>query len=164
MSDYISGTGSVWPYYSNLNTDSTTTRDTSDVLDKDDFLKILITQLQYQDPSSPLEDREFIAQMAQFSSVEQMMNIATEISLLRQSMGISSDLIGKSITWESLSDDGSSWEMDTGVVTAITFRDGQQYAMIGETEVPLEQIVKIWQGEQSDTEQGDESELEDGSE
>ncbi|MDR5658265.1 flagellar hook capping FlgD N-terminal domain-containing protein [Serpentinicella sp. ANB-PHB4] len=44
-------------------------------MDKDAFLKLLVTQLQNQDPLSPMEDREFIAQMAQFSSLEQMQNL-----------------------------------------------------------------------------------------
>lgn len=44
-------------------------------LDKDAFLRLLVTQLQNQDPLSPMEDREFIAQMAQFSSLEQMQNL-----------------------------------------------------------------------------------------
>jgi len=47
----------------------------SNDLDKDAFLRLLITQLQNQDPLDPMEDREFIAQMAQFSSLEQMQNL-----------------------------------------------------------------------------------------
>ncbi len=44
-------------------------------LDKDAFLRLLVTQLQNQDPLNPMEDREFIAQMAQFSSLEQIQNL-----------------------------------------------------------------------------------------
>ena len=47
---------------------------------KDEFLKILITQLSHQDPTQPMQDKEFIAQMAQFSSLEQMTNVSAEIS------------------------------------------------------------------------------------
>ena len=47
----------------------------NDNLDKDAFMKLLTTQLSNQDPLNPMEDREFIAQMAQFSSLEQMQNL-----------------------------------------------------------------------------------------
>ncbi|MFP4509581.1 MAG: flagellar hook assembly protein FlgD [Spirochaetaceae bacterium] len=51
-------------------------------LGRDDFLSILITQLQNQDPTEPMEDREFIAQMAQFSSLEQVTNMSEEFRRL----------------------------------------------------------------------------------
>jgi len=51
-------------------------------LGKDDFLSILITQLKYQDPSAPMEDKQFIAQMAQFSTLEQMTGMAANFSKL----------------------------------------------------------------------------------
>ncbi len=49
-------------------------------LDKDDFLKILITQLTHQDPTEPMKDTEFVAQMAQFSTLEQMSNMNAEMA------------------------------------------------------------------------------------
>lgn len=59
------------------------TKKTSD-LNKDTFLKLLITQMQNQDPLNPMEDREFIAQMAQFTSLEQMQNLNENLNTTQE--------------------------------------------------------------------------------
>jgi flagellar basal-body rod modification protein FlgD len=111
-------------------------------LGKDDFLKILITQLQNQDPLQPLEDKEFIAQMAQFSSVEQLSNISTEISLMRQSLGSVSGLIGKQVSWINTSADDSD-TVKSGIVEAIAMKDGKQYAIVDGESIDLTNVVGI---------------------
>jgi len=68
-------------------------------LDRDDFLKILITQLSFQDPTAPMQDKEFIAQMAQFSSLEQMTAMAKDFARLTAMIGGSeaSSSLGKNV-------------------------------------------------------------------
>lgn len=91
-------------------------RKASQELGKDDFLKLLITQLQNQDPTSPMENTEFIAQMAQFSSLEQMTNMSTEFTKLANMLnsGEAVSLLGKSV--EVASGETSL----SGVVEAVT--------------------------------------------
>jgi flagellar basal-body rod modification protein FlgD len=119
-----------------------TTKDASKTLGKDDFMKILITQLQHQDPSQPLQDKEFIAQMAQFTSLEQLSNMNTEMKALRQTMGLSPAYIGKQISWSVLDSAGKS-VVKSGVIDALTFKSGIQYANVKGEEVSLDQIVKV---------------------
>lgn len=68
-------------------------------LGKDDFLRILLTQLTHQDPTSPLEDKEFVAQMAQFSTLEQMTNMSADLAkvfgIMARSQAIG--LLGKTV-------------------------------------------------------------------
>jgi flagellar basal-body rod modification protein FlgD len=50
---------------------------------KDEFLKLLLTQLAYQDPMAPMEDKEFISQMAQLSTLDQMTSMANDFAQLK---------------------------------------------------------------------------------
>lgn len=71
-------------------------------LDKDAFMLLLVTQFKYQDPLNPMEDKEFISQLSQFSSLEQLMNLNTSMeglntSTQQQQMINATSYIGKSV-------------------------------------------------------------------
>lgn len=84
------------------------TQRTNDALDKDAFLQLLVTQMQYQDPLDPQDNSEYVAQLAQFSALEQMTNVyksVEEVSQLVSNIDTSvlvgqlSSMIGKDIAW-----------------------------------------------------------------
>ncbi|WP_077211525.1 flagellar hook assembly protein FlgD [Bacillus dakarensis] len=106
----------------------------SNNLGKDDFLKILMVQLQNQDPSSPMEDKEFISQMATFSTLEQITNMNTNILRLvesqEQNQLISySQFIGKEVSWHKIVETENDGEEPTiqegsGKVVSVQFKNG----------------------------------------
>jgi flagellar basal-body rod modification protein FlgD len=98
-------------------------REPRQALGKTDFLELLMKQLAYQDPLSPMEDKEFIAQMAQFSSLEQMTTMSENFSKLSGDFTRVADLISGSAATAAL---GKSVELVNGestvqgVVKAVT--------------------------------------------
>lgn len=106
-------------------------------LGKDEFLKILMTQIQNQDPLSPMDDREFISQMTTFSSLEQMMNMNESIGLLVNNQMMSpvvqySHLIGKEVSYYAIDEETGQVkepkEMVVNEVIAISENNG--YAVL----------------------------------
>ncbi|KOS63003.1 flagellar hook assembly protein FlgD [Lysinibacillus agricola] len=103
-------------------------------LGKDAFLQLLITQLQHQDPTNPMDDREFISQMAQFSSLEQMQNMTkTMESLLasqQQTQLMSyTTFVGKEVKWHEITDELDEDKKPiinegTGIIESLKFVDG----------------------------------------
>lgn len=142
MADDAISTSNVWPYYSAMNT---TTRGSGPdgSLGKNEFLQILVAQISNQDPLDPMGDTEFIAQMAQFSSLEQMMNMAEAMGQLSSSLGLYASMIGKQIGWESLAEDGTV-EVKTGTVDSLILRDGELHVVSGEEQIPMNRVVSVF--------------------
>lgn len=111
-------------------------------LGKDAFLKILTTQLSNQDPSSPLEDKDFIAQMATFSSLEQLTNLNQAFEKFSgNQMSQFAVSIGKEITWTPAGTTSSV----SGVVNGISTQNGSYYYIVNEEKIPVESVTEIKQ-------------------
>ncbi len=95
-------------------------------LNQDDFLKLLTTQLANQDPLKPMEDTQFIAQMAQFSSLQQATTLTKDFQAFSSAQQISSaqNLLGRTV---SLSSEGT---IATGTVSEVQIRDGAAEIMV----------------------------------
>lgn len=121
------------------------TQQINDGLGKMDFLNILITQLRYQDPMNPMDDKEFIAQLAQFSALEQM----TEQTKWVQ-MSYANSLTGQQVLYSGT--DGTTAQ---GTVASVRLDSGQPILTIGDEDATLDQVVETtsttggWMAEQA---------------
>jgi flagellar basal-body rod modification protein FlgD len=112
----------------------------SDKLDQDTFLKLLVAQLKYQDPSNPASSTEFMAQTAQFTQVERLNELKTlqADQLVAQMMLSASGMVGKTITFAG--PDGTDV---TGLVTSAHFNGSAPTLRVGDTDVPLPAVKEV---------------------
>ena len=108
-----------------------TTRSTTANMGKDEFLKILVAQLQNQDPTEPMKDTDFIAQMAQFSSLEQMQQLNAGFGYTQ-----AYSLLGKTVTSTITGSDGNQ-SVVSGVVSGVTTVSSQPYLVVNGNLVPM---------------------------
>ncbi|WP_202077089.1 flagellar hook assembly protein FlgD [Caldalkalibacillus salinus] len=127
-------------------------------LGKDAFLKVLVTQLSNQDPLQPLEDREFISQMTQFSSLEQLTNVNEHLQQffnhqINGSMASYANMIGQKVSWEETVDEETL--SGEGIVEAVTLKNGQYILDLDDgTQISVDSVVRVSEstGSNDDTE------------
>ena len=115
-------------------------------LDKDDFLKLLVTELQHQDPTNPMQDREFIAQMAQFSSMEQMMNMNKSMESIVDKFNFQTTygLLGKNVELISQgTEEGAEPKTVNGVVKSVSRNGSEVSVMVNGETYPISEIKTI---------------------
>lgn len=142
MTDSVFGTSNIWPYYHANNT-SGSPKGQGNTLGKDEFLKILIAQIRNQDPMQPLQDKDFIAQMAQFTSVEQLVLLSSEFKKFTNSIGFASALIGKHISWETESLHGADPVIRSGIVQSVAVTDGEAFAVVDGERIAVSRILEV---------------------
>lgn len=109
---------------------------------KDDFLKLLVGQLQHQDPMQPADDSQFIGQMAQFSQLEQETNTAQSTGQIATQLGHTTalSLIGRTVTYTDANDatqTGAVSQVDVGSDGSATLTVG------GQTGIALSSVTEI---------------------
>ncbi len=112
---------------------------TANGLGKDDFMKLLLAQMGNQDPMKPMEDKEFIAQLAQFNSLEQMQQVNTHVQELVASQALTeaSLLLGRTV--EAFGSNG----VINGVVSSVSVISGKPMLTVGSEQVAISDVTKV---------------------
>lgn len=109
-------------------------------LDKDAFLRLLVTQLQYQDPLNPMDDKEFLSQMAQFTSLEQMNNMNANATKTQ-----AFSMIGKLVVGTSYNKDTNTYEEIAGQVQYVTLKKGEPYLVVNGKELSVTDVENVYE-------------------
>jgi flagellar basal-body rod modification protein FlgD len=112
-------------------------------LDLDQFLKLMITELQNQDPLNPLENAEILQQISQIREIEATGRLSDTLNavLLGQNLNSASSMIGKHV--RALAGQGGEGEEVAGVVDRVSVADGKPLLHIGEKSFPLDRVREI---------------------
>ena len=115
----------------------------SDPLGRDTFLKLMVAQLRNQDPMNPQDSAEFLAQTAQFTSLEKLEQVALQSSqaLAAQMAFGASTLAGKTVTYV-----GADGAEAIGAVEAVRFAPTGPVRVVGDQEVPISPVVTVAAG------------------
>jgi len=131
---------------SSASTTSSTTAGAYDSLDTEAFLKLLVTELQNQDPLDPMSTSDMISQISQIRAIEASDDLSTTLESvsLGQKLATASSLLGQTVT--GLTDKSQSV---TGVVDRVSVADGVATLHIGDSAVSLENVSAIESAESS---------------
>ncbi|MCM1272230.1 MAG: hypothetical protein NC225_00835 [Clostridium sp.] len=106
-------------------------------LDKDAFLQLLVTQMQYQDPLNPGDSTEYMSQLAQYSSLEATMNISNTLE-----KGNALNLVGEYVIMNTTNASGKTVQI-SGLVEYATVKDGDVLLSINDTYYPAEDLDSV---------------------
>lgn len=106
-------------------------------MDKESFLQLLVAQMKYQDPLEPTSNTEYISQYAQFSQVESLQSMSSNMDLQR-----AGNLVGREVYIETTGTDGETQTIQ-GRVDYVTYKSGKAYVYVNEKEYALDDVKTV---------------------
>lgn len=127
-------------YTSAASTENTASRMPVKVMGQDDFLKLLVTQMTSQDPLNPQKDTDFIAQMAQFSALEQSKTMTSDITTMGNDQKIlqSYSLLGQTVTLQA-----DKTTTAQGMVSAVKLEAGTPKLVVDGKSYTMDQVLTV---------------------
>ncbi len=132
---------------SNSNPPAMVDRVPTKTMGQTEFLNLLVTQMRNQDPLKPVSDTEFIAQMAQFTSLEQTKEMSTEVQKLRQSHALTqgTGLLGKEV--RVATGENENLMFTKGIVTDLEVnKDGDVSLILNNQAFALDSVISVNSG------------------
>jgi len=116
----------------------TNTKGSSTLSDFNTFMKILSTELQNQDPTNPVSNTEYVAQMAQVQSLSQLQNMSNSITA-----NSAYSLLGKSVTYQTIDPTTGANTTDSGMVQAVVIKDNATYIKVNGETVKVSAVQQV---------------------
>lgn len=141
MADSVSSVGSIH-YVSSGDSSS----NSGYTVDTQTFFKLLVAQMQYQDPLEPQDNSEFLSELAQMTTQEQMQSMNGTLSV---SKAIA--MVGKAIYAEALNSDTGITECYEGVVDSVIMKNSTAYVVVGGNAIPIDKVLAVGDASSGDS-------------
>lgn len=115
-------------------------------IDTETFLTLLVAQLQYQDPLEPSTDTDFLAQLAQITSLEYMQEMSSSVTSSQ-----AYNMVGQYIYAEVFNSETGETDSYLGLVDSVILQNGNTYAVVGSTAIPTDSVVQVYDAAAFDT-------------
>lgn len=142
MANTTNVVGTNSEYLSTTSTTAAASTTSSDSIDKDAFMQLLVTQMKYQDPLNPMDNQEMLAQLAQFSALEQMMNVA-QASTKQMANG----MIGKYVEYLYTDSATGQTSYNIGKVDYVNISGDTPILGIGDKEISVDDVYQVLDSE-----------------
>lgn len=147
MADNVSAVGSL-NYVSSSNSSSTG----GYTVDTETFFKLLVAQMQYQDPLEPQDNSEFLAELAQMTTQEQMQSMNGTLNVSK-----ALSMVGKAVYAEALDSDTGITNYYEGVVDSVVMKDGTAYVVVDGNAIPIDKVLAVGDASAADSSEASDS-------